>query len=142
MLDTGGTPRRNPRLLKAILPHVDYFLPSFDEAVLLTGQRAPRKIIAAFRAAGASGVVGVKLGSRGCIVNWEGEEQLVPPLRVRNVVDATGAGDAFVSGFLAGILRGFDPFAAARVGNAVAASCITAVGASTAIRPLATYIRS
>jgi sugar/nucleoside kinase (ribokinase family) len=56
-------------------------------------------------------------------------------------VDSTGAGDAFVSGFLAGTLRGFDPFAAAKIGNAVAASCVTAVGASTAIGPLETYLR-
>jgi sugar/nucleoside kinase (ribokinase family) len=59
---------------------------------------------------------------------------------VGTVVDATGAGDAFVAGFIAGILEGMDPFEAAEVANAVAASCVSAVGASTAIRALHQYL--
>jgi len=141
LLDTGGNPCRAPALLKEILPSVDYFIPSFEEAVVLTGQKTPARIVRALMKAGAAGVVGVKLGSQGCYIAWEGREMVVPPVKVKHVVDSTGAGDGFVSGFLAGTLRGFDPFAAARIGNAVAASCVTAVGASTAIRPLETYLR-
>jgi sugar/nucleoside kinase (ribokinase family) len=141
LLDTGGNPRRDQALLREVLPTVDYFIPSFEEAVALTGEKSPPKIAQALRCAGAAGVVGVKLGSRGCFISWDGREEVVRPVRVKNVVDSTGAGDAFISGFLAGILRGFDPFAAARIGNAVAASCVTAVGASTAIGPLKNYLR-
>ncbi len=141
MLDTGGNPRRDVALLKEILPSVDYFIPSLEEAVSLTGEKTPARIVKALKRAGAAGVVGVKLGSRGCYIASDGREETIPPVTVKHVVDSTGAGDAFVSGFLAGILRGFDPFAAAEIGNAVAASCVTAVGASTAIRPLGTYVR-
>ncbi len=141
LLDTGGNPRRDIALLKEILPSVDYFIPSFEEAVSLTGEKTPARIVKALVGAGAAGVVGVKLGSRGCYISWDGREAVVPPVKVQHVVDSTGAGDAFVSGFLAGTLHGFDPFAAAKIGNAVAASCVTAVGASTAIRPLETYLR-
>ncbi len=86
-------------------------------------------------------MVGVKMGGRGCYLSYQGREEHIPAFRVRRVVDATGAGDAFVAGFLAGILKGFDPFAAARVANAVAASCVTEVGASTAIQPLEAYLK-
>jgi sugar/nucleoside kinase (ribokinase family) len=141
LLDTGGTPRNNPRLLKGVLPHVDYFVPSLDEAAALTGVTSPRKIVKVCREAGARGVVGVKMGARGCYLSFQGHEEHIPAVKVKRVIDATGAGDAFVAGFLAGILKGFDPFAAARVANAVAASCVTAVGASTAIQPLAAYLR-
>jgi sugar/nucleoside kinase (ribokinase family) len=141
LLDTGGTPKSNPRLLKALLPHVDYFVPSLDEAAALTGESSPRAIIRSCRDAGARGVVGVKMGARGCMLSFNDREEHIPPVRVKRVVDATGAGDAFVAGFLAGILKGFDPFAAARVANAVAASCVTAVGASTAILPLEAYLK-
>ncbi len=141
LLDTGGTPKSNPRLLRAILPHVDYFLPSLDEASALTGVKSPRAILRAFREAGARGVVGVKMGGRGCYLSFQDREEHIPAFRVKRVVDATGAGDAFVAGFLAGILKGFDPFAAARVANAVAASCVTEVGASTAIQPLEAYLK-
>jgi sugar/nucleoside kinase (ribokinase family) len=139
LLDTGGNPHRNPRLLKKLLPHVDIFLPSHDEAATLTGTSSPEKIVRACRAAGATGVVGVKLGARGCYVDHAGTAAYIPARRVRTVVDATGAGDAYVAGFIAATIRGADPFQAARFGNAVAASCVTAIGASTAIRRFEHY---
>lgn len=83
----------------------------------------------------------MKLGARGCHISWEGKGKHIPAVKVRTVVDATGAGDAFVAGFLAGVLKGLDPFQAARVAVAVAGSCVTAVGASTAIQPLRAYLR-
>ncbi|MGB6649683.1 MAG: carbohydrate kinase family protein [Bacteroidota bacterium] len=139
LLDTGGNPGRNPRILRSFLRHLDYFIPSYDEAMAITGARSPEGITKALQNAGARGVLGVKLGSDGCYILWNGSGRYIRPFRVRKVVDATGAGDAFVAGFLAGTLRGKDPFAAAEIGNAVAASCITAVGASTAVRSLASY---
>lgn len=140
LLDTGGNPKRNPRLLQRLLPFVDVFLPSLDEARILTGENTPGRIVGKLREWGASGVVGVKLGAQGCYVDHEGEAQLLPAKRVRRVVDATGAGDAFVAGFLAATLRGYEPFASARIANAIAADCVSAVGASTAIKQLHQYL--
>jgi sugar/nucleoside kinase (ribokinase family) len=139
LLDTGGTPRRNDALLRAVLPWVDIFIPSYDEAVVLTGKKKPEDIVRFMHQAGARGIVGVKLGARGCFIASGDATAYIPALRVRKVVDATGAGDAFVAGFLAATLRGHDPFKAAYIANAVAASCVTAVGASTAIKPYENY---
>jgi len=139
LLDTGGVPKRNPGLLRAVLPFVDIFIPSYDEAVVLTGKRKPEEIVRYLQEAGARGVVGVKMGARGCFIASGDATMQVPALRVKKVIDATGAGDAFVAGFVAATLRGFDPFEAARTANAVAASCVTAVGASTAIQPFENY---
>lgn len=139
LLDSGGNPRRDPRLLRALLPHVDFFLPSFEEAMTLTGATTPPGIVAVCRRAGAAGVIGIKLGARGCYMDHGGKAAYIPARRVRTVVDATGAGDAYVAGFVAATVRGADPFEAARFGNAVAASCVTAIGASTAIRRFEDY---
>jgi len=141
LLDTAGAPRRDDKLLASFIPHVDYFLPSYDEASVITGESDPEKIAGALIAAGASGVVGVKLGADGVYVHWKGKGKRIPPRKVRRVVDATGAGDAFVAGFVAGLLRGADPFAAAKLGNAVAASSLSAVGASTAIMDVSEYMQ-
>jgi sugar/nucleoside kinase (ribokinase family) len=141
LLDTGGTPRRNARLLRGLLPYVDFFLPSLDEARTLTGERDPAAIVEAFRTLGASGVVGVKLGADGCYLSTPDQSDHIPAVRVRRVIDATGAGDAFVAGFVAGIVKGLGPFDAARIAAAVAAHCVTEVGASTAIQPLRHYLR-
>jgi sugar/nucleoside kinase (ribokinase family) len=142
LLDTAGAPRRDDRLLASFLPHVDYFVPSYDEASVITGETAPARIVAALADAGAPGVVGVKLGADGCYLSWRGKGKRIPARKVRSVVDATGAGDAFVAGFVAGLFTGADPFSAAALGNAVAASSLSAVGASTAIRPVKEYHRS
>ena len=139
LLDTGGNPVRNDRRLAAILPHVDNFLPSLDEARAVTGRRTPQEIVQRLRALGARGTLGVKLGSRGCYLDAGGEARVVPPRKVRRILDATGAGDAFVAGFVAARLRGRDAFEAARVGNRVAADCIGGVGASTTIGLYARY---
>jgi sugar/nucleoside kinase (ribokinase family) len=139
LLDTGGTPSDDMRVARTFLPFVDYFVPSHEEAARMTGERAPGRIVKALRRAGARGVVGVKLGARGSYIDWMGTRRWVPPVRVRRVVDATGAGDAFVAGFVAATLKGYDPFEAAAFGNAVAADCVTAVGASTAIAHFRTY---
>jgi sugar/nucleoside kinase (ribokinase family) len=51
-----------------------------------------------------------------------------------DVVDASGAGDSFVAGFLAGRLRGWSLVESARFGNAVAAHCIQALGCTAGVR--------
>ena len=60
------------------------------------------------------------LGRRGCIVVDGGEVCRVRAFKVE-VVDTTGAGDAFEAGFLYSIIKGLRPIDAAIVGNAVAA---------------------
>jgi sugar/nucleoside kinase (ribokinase family) len=52
-------------------------------------------------------------------------------------VDTLGAGDAWVAGFLAGLLAGWPLEKTARVANAVGACCVEAVGATTGVRSLA-----
>ena len=49
-------------------------------------------------------------------------------------VDATGAGDNFVAGFAAEILRGASHAEALRFANACGAICASAVGAGTALK--------
>jgi len=78
-------------------------------------------------------VVIVTLGKRGCLVSQESGYTFIPSLRVR-AVDTTGAGDAFVGGFAAGLvkLKG-DLLAAARFGTAVAALSVTKRGTAPAM---------
>lgn len=139
-LDTAAAPRISPKKLKQFMPYVDYFVPSYEEAVLLTGKKTPEAIVESLLHAGAPYVVGVKLAARGCYLSDGTRSEYVEGKAVKRVVDATGAGDAFVAGFIAATVRGFDPFRAARVANSVAASCVCAVGASTAIKAFERYL--
>jgi ribokinase len=81
------------------------------------------------RAVGVPAVI-VTLGRRGCFISLaDGTFALIPGHAGLNVIDTTGAGDAFVGGFAAGFVRfKGDIVAAARHGNAVAALSVTKFG--------------
>jgi sugar/nucleoside kinase (ribokinase family) len=118
------------------LPLLDYFLPSYDEAKDITGQTDPRAMARSFQDRGVR-TVGIKLGKDGCYLRApDGEEVTVSAFPVA-AVDATGAGDAWCAGFIAGVLSGRDLVEAGRLGNAVAACCATALGAYDGIRTMA-----
>lgn len=70
----------------------------------------------------------VKLGSEGCWVKTLNKELQVKAFNVK-VVDTTGAGDAFNTGFIYGFLRGKDLETCAKMGNYVASICIQHIGA-------------
>ena len=50
----------------------------------------------------------VTLGAAGAVIHTRGEEILIPPAPVREVVDPTGCGDAFRAGLIHGLLHGLD----------------------------------
>jgi sugar/nucleoside kinase (ribokinase family) len=128
---TGGLPTK----VRPCLPHLDYFLPSHPEAEAITGLADPPEIAASLRGQGV-GVVVIKLGRDGCYVADAEGGRIVPGFEVEQV-DATGAGDAWCAGFLRGLLEGSTAFEAARLGNAVGACCVQAVGAYDGIRSYA-----
>jgi len=77
---------------------------------------------------GAS-IVCVTLGERGCyVVNTAGESHLVEAYPTADVVDTTGAGDAFAAGFLYGLLYSKSIYECARAGNLLASYCIRKYG--------------
>lgn len=122
------------RMLAPAYQHLDIFFPSEEEAHLITGETDPQTICAIFRKRGVK-IAGVKLGDKGSAVMSDEGFFCTPACKVK-CVDTLGAGDAFMAGMLAGMCLGHKPSEAARLGNAVAAHCVQAVGATTGIKPL------
>jgi len=118
--------RRGLAPLRPLIERSYAVFPSEGEVRLLTG----KGYVEGSRVLVELGVrvVAVKLGGRGCYVTDGGEGRLVEPFRVE-VVDTTGAGDAFCAGFLYGLLKGRDLYACGRIANYVASRCITRPGA-------------
>ena len=135
-LDVGMEPcKRIPKKILRLLPHVDLLFVSSDEAASLTGRSNPREAFLRFERAGAKEIV-MKLGKRGCLISDGGILREVPSFAVQ-VVDSTGAGDAFTAAFLQARLRGWSPREAALVANAAGAAAASRVGAGTMLSDIA-----
>jgi len=118
--------------LRDSLPLIDYITPNEDEAAFFTDQKSPEGMAEVFLRCGVKNVI-VKLGSRGCLLKNSETMIELPGYRI-DAVDATGAGDNFVAGFVSEILRGSNEEDALRFANACGAICTTAVGAATALK--------
>ena len=128
-LDTCWDPRGRWNLVKMCLPFADYYLPSIEEARGTFGFKDPLRISRAALAAGVRKAVVLKMGAEGCLALARGSSSpiRVPAFRVK-AVDATGAGDSFDAGFLAGILRGLPLSKALRLGNAAGGLVVSGIG--------------
>ncbi len=120
--------------IKSAMPYIDYFMPSYDEAVYLTGEKEPSRMADVLLAAGAGAVV-IKLGENGCYIAAEGKRYNIPPCPAVPV-DTTGAGDSFVAGFLTGVARGWDIESCGWFANAVGSLTIGTVGPTGAVKSL------
>ena len=120
--------------LEPCLPYVDVFLPSIEEAKQLTGFDSPPEIAKFLMDYGIQ-TVGLKMGKSGSYVRSATEEIYVPSYEV-DIVDATGAGDAYVAGFLAGIVMGWDLKRTSELASAAGAACVTAIGTTAGIKNL------
>lgn len=114
------------------LKFVDIATPSLEDAKLITGLETPEEIIDFLMNIGPK-IIALKMGSKGCFVADEKQRKFVKAYQVKNVVDTTGAGDAFTGAFLVGILEGWDIVKAAKFANATAALKTLGLGAVTPI---------
>ena len=121
--------------LAPCLHHVDIFMPSIVEAQQLTGMSEYREIAQFLRDTYNIQTIAIKMGENGSYVSTPETELLVPAYSVK-VVDATGAGDAYVAGFLAGTIMGWDLEATAELASAAGAACVTAIGTTAGIQNL------
>ncbi|WP_237153924.1 carbohydrate kinase family protein [Oryzibacter oryziterrae] len=122
-------------LLDALLPHVDYFMPSFEEASYLSGLDTPEAAAAFFLDRGAGAVV-FKLGARGSYTRTRDHAFYTPAFKVA-VSDTTGCGDSYCGAFIAGLSQGLSLEDACRLGSATAALVATGLGSDAGVSDLA-----
>lgn len=114
-------------VIVATLPLSDWFVPSLDEAALLSGAREAEAILDWCHDRGAP-LVALKMGSDGVWVSSGKTREHIRAHRV-DAIDATGAGDCFDGAFIARMVAGDDAISAARYANAAAALATTGYGA-------------
>jgi sugar/nucleoside kinase (ribokinase family) len=122
-------------LIEPCLPYVDYFMPGFEEAVMMCGYTDRMDVIRFFLDRGARHTV-FKMGGSGSSIAWldgtKVREIRIPALQVP-VVDSTGCGDAYCAGFIIGLSAGWDLERSGRLGTAAAGLVIQGLGSDAGI---------
>lgn len=107
----------------------DFVIPNLDEALLLGGLGpAADPESAAERLSGRYGTAVVKLGARGALLAQGGRVVARVPAERTEVIDSTGAGDAFAAGFLTALLTGGNAVEAVVAGCRAGAEAVGQVG--------------
>jgi fructokinase len=113
--------------LTAALKLVDVLKPCKAAARELTGETDYEKIADRLLNLGPN-LVAITMGADGCLIASRKQKVHVPAFRP-DVVDTTGAGDAFMGGLSYALLQGWDLPRVGVFANACAALCCTRVGA-------------
>jgi 2-dehydro-3-deoxygluconokinase len=112
-------PARAASVMHAAMAYADYAMPGREDVRTLTGLTDPDRMLDFYLRLGAKLVL-LKMGEAGSYLATAEARVLIPAHKVV-AVDATGAGDTFCGSFLARVLGGDDPAAAARYASVAAA---------------------
>ena len=123
--------------IKSCINYLDWFMPSYEEAVMLSGgKKNPEEIAEVFISLGAKNIA-VKLGAKGCYVKPKsGNGFYKETYNDVPVEDTSGAGDSFCAGFLAGLSKGWEIERCARFANAAGSMCVMSMGTTTGIKSM------
>jgi len=114
-----------------ILKHLEILIMNLEEAQKLTGQTAQTKIFKKLKS--LADIAVITLGAKGVIAADENSFFRIHTKPVKNIQDSTGAGDAFASAFVAGMIRREKIKFALKLGITNARSVIKKIGAKNGI---------
>ncbi len=114
-------------LVKKIIAFSDFIKPSLDDAKIFFGTDSPENYIDKYLQLGANIVI-LTMGKDGILVS-DGRTKIHLSSYPDEVVDVTGAGDAFWAGFITAILDGMSVGKAVKLGNVTAVFKIRGIGA-------------
>jgi sugar/nucleoside kinase (ribokinase family) len=131
--DTLCVDRHRPEFLSLIENDIDILFANEAELISLYQARDFNTAMKQLR--GACDIAAVTRSEKGSVVLTAESMEPVPVFPVAKVVDTTGAGDLYASGFLYGLTHGKDLKTCAMLGNRCAAQIITQLGARS-MKPL------
>lgn len=129
-IDIEGVAEHKPLLLEEMKEYFDYVLADENDAKKFTGEDEPKEIGLTLLEKMETKIAFLKMGGKGCsVITWETVFH-IPSFKV-NVVDTTGAGDAFNAGIIYGLIKNFDLKKTAILANAMGAYKCMWFGAKT-----------
>lgn len=128
VLDTGYSEDMSFQKHRDLIEIADYYTPNIDETEKLTGTKDYKEALKMLGEYFSKPIV--KLGRDGC-AGYDGDYFVIPEIPEFKCVDATGAGDAFLSGFIYGLYSDFDFKKCILAGNITGGKCVTGIGCLT-----------
>lgn len=116
------------QLTELVDKYVDILIANEDEAFAFTGQKDETK---ALKALGEKAELAVlKVGARGSYIIYNNIIVRAEAVAVGTVVDTTGAGDLWASGFLYGLINGYELGKCGKLGSICGAEVCNVIGAN------------
>ena len=119
------------QFVEPLLPHIDYFIPSIEEAEILSGIKGVEENIRFFQERGVKCCV-LTMGGDGSIIA-EADDRVHVPIYDIEVVDTTGCGDAYTAGFIAGLADNRSLLECGHLGTAAASLVASGLGSDAGI---------
>lgn len=120
-------------IVMPLLPYIDYFMPSIEEAKDMSGQATAEDCARFYLDRGAACCV-FTLGGDGAYYAHRDGTRLTSPAYDIRVVDTTGCGDAFDAGFITALHHGMDVETSLRFAQASAGLVASGLGSDAGIR--------
>ena len=122
---------KGSEFLKNILSNTYALILNNEEAELLIGKKPKELLLKALHLLGPEIIV-VTLGKSGAIASDKKYSFRIAPPKIK-VIETAGAGDAFSSGFITGLIKKKNIEFALKLGTAAAAGCISQYGTKTGL---------
>lgn len=126
VFDSGWDDNMSLETYREYLTLADYYTPNQKEALKITGANTLEQ--AAEILSDYFQNVVIKLDKNGCLGMQNGKTFIVPPVPNVQCVDSTGAGDAFLAGFVYGLFHDKSLADCILLGNITGGKCVTEVG--------------
>ncbi|HYL44789.1 MAG TPA: carbohydrate kinase family protein [Ktedonobacteraceae bacterium] len=131
-LDTGWHSQELPDPnMPAVVKRGNYIMPNQLEAMLMTGSGSAEEAVRKLAEWASTAIV--KIGAQGVVACQQEELVYCDAYPINEVVDTTGAGDAFNGGFIYGILKGYSLLEALRCGTICGSLSTTALTGTAAV---------
>lgn len=127
-------------IVEPLLPSIDYFMPSIEEARDMSGRLSAEDCASFYLDRGAACCV-FTLGGEGAFYAHKDGTRLKSPAYEVEVVDTTGCGDAFDAGFIAALHHKMDVETSLRFAQASAGLVATGLGSDAGITSFADTLK-
>lgn len=129
------------KLVEPLLEHIDYFVPSIEEAAAMAERDDPSAVADWFLAKGVRNVILTLEGDGVFLATADGASLRLPAHNI-DVVDTTGCGDSFTAGIITGISKGWPLDECARFANTVAAHVACGLGSQGILKDFETTFKA